>query len=179
MTNRNNSIISGFITNLGKYNEGELIGEWIDFPISDDELEEVLERIGVSSEPDENGSYYEEYFFTDWESEFCDDLSLGEFESIDHVNEIVEKIAEYEDMAEYVLEAFNISDLMENDPSDYILWNACDTAELGERVTEETGILESLPDSLRYYFDFEAYGRDFEIDSFGGWCSAGYIEYIG
>ena len=32
----------GFITNLGKYNEGYLIGKWIDFPISEEELKEVL-----------------------------------------------------------------------------------------------------------------------------------------
>ena len=32
------SDIKGFITNLGKYNEGELIGEWIDFPIDEDAL---------------------------------------------------------------------------------------------------------------------------------------------
>lgn len=30
--------IEGFITNLGKYNEGELVGGWIEFPIDNDEL---------------------------------------------------------------------------------------------------------------------------------------------
>lgn len=44
MTNRNNTTISGYITNLGKYNEGYLIGEWINFPITDEELDEVLKR---------------------------------------------------------------------------------------------------------------------------------------
>ena len=34
--------IKGFITNLGKYNEGQLVGEWVTFPIDDDELAEVL-----------------------------------------------------------------------------------------------------------------------------------------
>ena len=33
--------IKGFITNFGKYVEGELIGKWIEFPIYDDELQEV------------------------------------------------------------------------------------------------------------------------------------------
>lgn len=30
-----------YLTNLGKYNEGYLIGEWVTLPIDDDELEEV------------------------------------------------------------------------------------------------------------------------------------------
>lgn len=39
--------IKGFIANLEKYLEGELIGEWITFPISEEELNEVLKRIGI------------------------------------------------------------------------------------------------------------------------------------
>ena len=39
--------IKGFVANLEKYLEGELIGEWITFPISEEELNEVLKRIGV------------------------------------------------------------------------------------------------------------------------------------
>jgi len=39
--------IKGFIANLEKHLEGELIGEWVTFPISEEELNEVLKRIGV------------------------------------------------------------------------------------------------------------------------------------
>ena len=39
-----------FITNLGKYNEGELIGEWLKFPTTPEELQNVFERIGIGSD---------------------------------------------------------------------------------------------------------------------------------
>ena len=39
--------IKGFIANSEKHLEGKLIGEWITFPISEEELNEVLKRIGV------------------------------------------------------------------------------------------------------------------------------------
>lgn len=42
-----------YIANLGKYNEGELVGEWFTPPIN---YEEIKERIGLDSE-------YEEYAF--------------------------------------------------------------------------------------------------------------------
>ena len=29
-----NSGIEAYVTNLGKYNEGELVGEWVKFPIT-------------------------------------------------------------------------------------------------------------------------------------------------
>ena len=73
--------IKGFITNLGKYNEGELIGKWITFPIDDEELKEVLEEIGINER-------YEEYFFTDFENNI---FNFGEYESIENINDIVGK----------------------------------------------------------------------------------------
>lgn len=180
MTNRNNTTISGYITNLGKYNEGYLIGEWIDFPISDEDLAAVLERIGVSDEPDENGCYYEEYFFTDWETSISGlSAEFGEYVRIDDVNEIAEKIEEYGDLAAAIVEVFGIGDLMNGNPDDYMLWSADNDEELGEEVAGVCGVTYELPEHLRYYFDFAAYGRDYRLETNGDWCAEGYIEYIG
>lgn len=33
------SDFKAFITNLGKYNEGELVGKWVSFPIDEDDFE--------------------------------------------------------------------------------------------------------------------------------------------
>ena len=55
--------ISAFITNLGKYNEGELLGEWVDFPIDKDSFQQMLNRIGIGSF-DESGHPYEEIFIS-------------------------------------------------------------------------------------------------------------------
>lgn len=35
---------------LGKYNEGELIGEWVELPVSQEELQEVFKHIGINEE---------------------------------------------------------------------------------------------------------------------------------
>lgn len=89
-------LISGYITNLGKYNEGELVGQWIDFPISQDTLMEILEDIGI------DGERYEEFFFTDWECEEFDVHPLfGEYPSIDTVNAVAELIEPYDSPVEY------------------------------------------------------------------------------
>lgn len=32
--------------------------------------------------------------------------------------------------------------------------------ELAEQICDECGTLDPIPESLRYYFDYEAYGRD-------------------
>lgn len=43
-----------YIANLGKYNEGELVGKWVELPCED--LDEVLKEIEVV-----DGTAYEEY----------------------------------------------------------------------------------------------------------------------
>ncbi len=35
--------------------------------------------------------------------------------------------------------------------------------EWAENFMEDAGLLESIPQNLRYYFDFQAYGRDCEL----------------
>ena len=56
---------AAFITNLGKYNEGALVGEWVKFPTTAEELKKVFERIGIGAK-DDFGQTYEEWFITDF-----------------------------------------------------------------------------------------------------------------
>ena len=86
--------ISIYLTNLGKYNEGSLIGEWVSLPVNEDELNEVLKRIGINEE-------YEEYFITDYDSDIPG-LYIGEYDSLSELNEIAEQI---EDMDPDCVEA--------------------------------------------------------------------------
>lgn len=53
------STISVFITNLGKYNEGELVDEWLGLalPTTSEHVTQCFEHIGI------DGIQYEEFFF--------------------------------------------------------------------------------------------------------------------
>lgn len=74
---------AAFITNLGKYNEGDLVGEWVKFPTTAEEMQKLFERIGIGSK-DDFGQPYEEWFITDYDC-YVDDLydKLGEYENLD------------------------------------------------------------------------------------------------
>ena len=43
---------AAFITNLGKYNEGDLVGEWVKYHPTPEEIQKVLERIGIRQKDD-------------------------------------------------------------------------------------------------------------------------------
>lgn len=173
-----------YLTNLGKYNEGELVGEWVDLPVSNEELLEVFKRIGISYSPDpETGSIYEEYFITDYESDIPG-LSVGEYDSISSLNEIAEAIEDLDDwdltIFKNAVEAgFFDADNIENfDPSRFILYSDVYTPQdLGYALVEQYGDIEDVPsEMLEQCFDYEAFGRDcrFEWDPYS-WLD-GYSE---
>ena len=76
-----------YIANLGKYNEGELVGAWFTPPV---DFEEVKERISLNDE-------YEEYAIHDYELPF----EIDEYTPIEEVNRLCEMV---EDLPEYIQE---------------------------------------------------------------------------
>lgn len=147
--------IKAFVTNLGKYNEGELIGEWVTFPIDEDQQTELFKRIGINEQ-------YEEYFITDYEAP--DGMKISEYSSITELNEMAEKLDSVEFYQEDTLEAL-LSHLGDIDEAIDALDNTLcypdcyDMADVAERYCDECGILDNIPEDLRYYFDFEKYGN--------------------
>ena len=67
-----------YIANLGKYNEGELVGAWFTPPVDYDEM---AERIGLNDE-------YEEYAIHDYELPF----EIDEYTPIEEVNRLCEMV---------------------------------------------------------------------------------------
>ena len=168
-----NAIVKGYITNLGRYNEGVLAYKLISFPINEDGLNEALKSIGCKY-VDENGvvhnEFYEEFFFSDWECEIPFDF--GEFLSISEINDIAERVEALEAHEQEVLGVIleehtsNIDEalrIVEND--NYITWWDCDCmADVAEHMAAEFGDLNNVPEHLQYYIDYEAWGRDLAIE---------------
>ena len=94
---------AAFVTNLGKYNEGELVGEWVKFPTTPEEMQAVFQRIGIG-ETDDFGYAYEEWFITDYDC-YVDGLydKLGEYSNIDELNYLASKL---DDMMQYDYDRF-------------------------------------------------------------------------
>ena len=107
---------AAFITNLGKYNEGSLVGEWVKFPTTAEEMQKLFERIGIGSK-DDFGQPYEEWFITDH-----DDLGRYYIEELDAIQ---------------------------------------------------------VPEHLKNYIDYEAYGRDIALEEGGQFTDLGYVRDTG
>lgn len=167
-----------YLTNLGKYNEGELVGEWVQLPISNEELQEVFKRIGINEE-------YEEYFITDYE---CDFYEIGEYESISTLNEIAEKIDNLDEEQEQVVKVlmsecgYGLDEAIEKAESrDYRIYSNCNNmTDVAYQVIDEFDYLRNIPETVARYFDYEAFGRDLGIEgSFHFLDNGNCIEIIG
>lgn len=149
-----------FITNLGKYNEGELVGKWLDLPC--DDIESELASIGVADD-----SQYEEYFITDFVNDWG--YVLGEHENLWELNELAEQLADVDDegdgdwLAAY-LEAERCS-------LKYALDNYRDSTFYPEKDLEDVArdIVEEcydLPEIAQRYFNYEAFAADLGFDGY-------------
>ena len=102
------------------------------------------------------------------------------------LNELINQLEDLTDEEELVLsgllteggysieEAITIVIDQQNYSVFYDCFNMTDVA---EQVVENYGYLQEMPEHLRNYFDYEAFGRDLEIEGNYFYCGEGvYIE---
>lgn len=72
-----------YLSNLGAYTRGQLIGKWIDLPCSPEELQEAVKKV-LGNKGDE------EFFITDYELPF----EISEYENLEELNNIIQELKE-------------------------------------------------------------------------------------
>lgn len=154
------------LQNLGKYNEGELVFEWLELPATEEEIQIALENIGIGDE-------YEEYMIADYEAP----IDLTGIASIEKLNEIAEALEDVEDLdfSDYSKE---LTDLL------YILKGIAEELDMEDEVenyytVEEVEDLELYLDSdgkvdlHRMYHFLGTFKGDTEVvrmDGYGNLC---------
>lgn len=168
-------VLRGALTNLGKYNEGGLDYVWVSFPCDEDDFQDSLKKIGIGEDRGD-GSVYEEYFFSDWDTDYdwVDLSNLGEYEDFDDVNEYAESLEnivddgneeEFKAAMEYSGDFHDALDLVETGSvtkiSDESSSSRMDEA-IGAYYRDSMGF--NAMSNIEEYFDYEAYGRDIRIE---------------
>jgi len=171
--------IDAYISNLGKYTEGEPTGEWVRFPTTAEEIQRLFERIGI------DGENYGEVHITECNSQITGlDAHLGEYERLDALNYLAARIS---DLSPEETEKFTAAvqhGEHANDTTELInltynlgcfeLYPVHNAEEYGRYLVDELGTL-TLSNEISRYFDFEAYGNDTVINEGGEFTNAGYI----
>lgn len=152
--------MKAYITNLGKYNEGELVGKWTSFPIDEDDFQDELESIGVKE-----NTMYEEWFITDYYCSLFDMYdAFGEYPSIDDINEVAEALEDNESVFTALLEVCSYEDALKYLKSEnYTFYQGMTLEDVAHELIEECYNLQEI---AQKYFDYEAFACDLEYDGY-------------
>lgn len=175
----NKNMLSGYVTNLNKYNNGKgLIGEWVEFPTTKEHIKEVFKRIGC-----DRG---DEYFVTAYDSEYpVVYAGLGEYTYLNGLNYYASLLAEADDRnkALALLKAHggfglnrNIEILLGEDS--YYYSPATNEEELADEYIEEleiTGKADAIPEAIMANIDRKNLGNYLKTSDSGVLTEYGYV----
>ena len=174
------TVFEAYITNLGKYAEGQLVGETLKFPATTEEVQSLLKNIGV------DGVRYEEFFITAFDGDVMGLYDyLTEYENLDELNHLAHLISELDgDEIETLEAALNKGDHTSSVTDIINLVHNLDCYDLHPGVTDDETLgriyvedMEAIdvPEHLLNYFDYEAYGRDIRLEEDGHFAPGGYV----
>ncbi len=155
MTNVSDSSPRIYVACLAAYNNGYLHGAWID---ADQDAEQIRDEIAamLARSPIEDA---EEYAIHDYEG--FEGVSISEYAGIDSVARMAAFIAEHGALGAGLLEQFSGDmDQAESTLDDCYHGQFASLADYMEELTTES---VTIPEALRYYFDWQAMARDAEM----------------
>ena len=173
-------ILSGYLSNLGKYTEGRPAGEWVTFPTTAEHLKEVFDRIGIDFK------HYEEWHFTEFQSTIPGLTEhLSEYSHPDELNYLGKLLEmQFDDDREKFIAAIEYGDhadslqdiinLAQNLDCYWIYPSVHNEEEYGRYLVDELEEPE-LPEEAKKYFMYEEYGRDAAINDGGRFTEQGYV----
>ena len=173
-------ILSGYLSNLGKYTEGRPAGEWVTFPTTAEHLKEVFDRIGIDFK------HYEEWHFTEFQSTIPGLTEhLSEYSHPDELNYLGKLLEmQFDDDREKFIAAIEYGDhadslqdiinLAQNLDCYWLYPSVHSEEEYGHYLVDELEEPE-LSDEVKRYFMYEEYGRDASINDDGMFTEKGYI----
>jgi antirestriction protein len=153
-----------YVGTYGKYNNGSIAGEWVDLTDFKDKDSFIAHCLSIHSNEEDA-----ELMFQDFE---CFPARYyGECEIHEDVWEYIRLINNGAD--QYALSQWlDIGYDMGNFEEGYI-GKYDSEIKFTEDIVDEIGLLDSMPETLRYYFDYEAYSRDLFISDY--YFSNGYV----
>lgn len=152
-----------FLANRKKYEEGTLVGEWITLPIDFYEQEEFFERIGVEEDRCRDS------IVTDYKTDLPN-ANFGRYPGLNDLNKLARMISALSwTQMEKVLAMFEVFppstltsaiELVHSECEFTLLSDLHSDKELGKYYAAGLHLFDLLPEKLRKYIDYAAFGRD-------------------
>lgn len=153
-------MINVYITNLAKYNEGYLVGDWVTLPLPPEELDDVITEILGDDE---------EYFIADYETDLP--IDIGEYTDVYELNELAEQLDDLNEHEQKKVKAIlewgayrKLEDAIDNVDNFTLHEDIDGECDLAWYILDE--MYTDVPDSIKSYIDTERFGRDLAMDGY-------------
>lgn len=155
-----------YLTDLSRYNHGELVGEWIQLPMDREFLDNEVKKVLGN---------HEEYFISDYSTEYG--MRVHSFTDIYELNDLMvefKEIVHFHDVR-VIKAAFRYFSELEDvlnclkDGNYSMLDNVDSTEDLGYEIVKQELFHIEIPEQFKVYIDYEIIGEEFE--------SSGYTIY--
>lgn len=168
-------MIKVYLANLGKYNEGELVGEWLELPCEEEDIQETMIKIGVAhmdgdkyvpyvEEKDEQGRsfIYEEFAIHDYEIEEELNIKIGEYDNLENLNNLAQSLSELQSyQMETVVALVDVGYLSQSELEEEDLATIADDT-ITIRLDTQTILSDEA--NLGYAYVAEIYGDISQLD---------------
>jgi len=174
-----------FITDLQSYNEGHLVGKWVELPVSKFELAQALSEVLNEGEYISGSNNHEEWFITDYE---WDLYSLFEVEEYADIYSLNDTARDLDSKTDHELKAisFLFKEGLSLDIEDAII--KADDVVIHENQTmtdvafdllHDCYDLNSVAPLITNNIDYESIAKELEYDGTYWEVGADIYEYIG
>lgn len=154
-----------YVACLSAYNNSHLHGEWIDCDTDADEVREQIKTM-LAASPMAEIEACEEWAIHDYEG--FHGITIDEYESIDRVVELAEKLEAHGEAFAAFLDCYNFEDIDEFEDR----YQGCykSKQDFAEEYYEESGMIKQIEEAglKSCYIDFEMIARDMFIDGYSG-----------
>lgn len=178
-------MINIFITDLSAYNHGNLVGRWINLPLSSFELSQALSEVLTEGEHITSESNHEEYFITDYEWSNIDIKDVDEYDNIYDLNAEVLLLSALDSdklkAVKFLLDegiTIDIEDAISR-AEDVTIHQKQSMEDVAVELIESCYNLKDIPDLIVNNIDYDGIARDLEHDGTYWDINGDVYEYIG
>ena len=174
-----------FLTDLQAYNEGHLVGRWLELPLTDFELQQALSEVLTEGEAISGSEDHEEYFITDYEWIRDELFDIDEYHNIHQLNQQLQDLefkSDHELQAlSFLLQqqlAVDIEDALTK-VDDVIIYSNYSMNDIAYDLMQECYQADNLPSIIANNIDYDGIARELELDGNYYQYGSDIIEYIG
>ncbi len=163
-------VLSVYLTDLQAYSEGNLVGKWIQLPISKFELAQAISEVLYEGEAVCGTSNHEETFLSDWEWRDHEFMDIGEYTDIFTLNESLNDL-EYKSDYELKAISFLLSERIVTSISEaidkvdeVIIHENQSMEDLAFDLLQDCYGVDQLPSIISNHIDYQGVAKCLEYD---------------